>query len=104
MIEILNYYEQINPNGKKTYYVDAKLKNGQIIRRIAHLENEKGRWFNWPTYLDKDKNKYVPIVEFETESHNVQFFEKLSKAVKEFKGKNNIKEPSPLDIESEVPF
>lgn len=105
MIEILNY-EAIN-DGKKIGMVDVKLMNGLVIRRIAHLANEKSKWFNWPSFaVEKDGNKkYTPFVEFQLEMHSGQFFEALSAAVKEYKIKHKIAEPEAINLEdTSLPF
>jgi hypothetical protein len=107
MIEVLNYYEETKSDGRKTFYVDIKLINGLIIRKIAHLTNDKGRCYNRPTFtrvFSDGIKKYIPFIEFELSEHNAQFFEKLSEAVKEFKKRNHIPEPQPLELTEEVPF
>lgn len=110
MIEILNY-EKANKN-KIIGYVDIRIpKSGMIIRKIAHLQSDQKKWFNFPTF-SKDqpdgKAKYYPYVQFELEAHNGQFFEILAEKVKEFCVKHDIKEPQPLDLtgtyDGDLPF
>lgn len=111
MIEIINY-TRVNKN-KVIGLVDIRIpKFGLIIRKIAHLQNEERKWFNFPTY-SKDssdgKTKFYPYVQFELEMHNGKFFQLLSEKLKEYCDMHNIPEPEPLDlsgkfIEAEMPF
>lgn len=106
-MKILNFYSEMR-DGKKYVYVDIKLKNGEIKRRIPQFTNEKGRWFSFPSYsivgVDGSR-KFVPYWEFELPEHNIQFLEALNVAVKAYKIENNITDPEPLNLDcGELPF
>jgi hypothetical protein len=100
MIEILNY-EKANKN-KIIGYVDVRVpKLGMVIRKIAHLQSDQKKWFNFPTFSKEQpdgKVRYSSYCQFDLEAHNSQFFEILSEKVKEYCAKHDIKEPEPLDL------
>lgn len=105
MIEVIRYKE-VN-EGKKIAFVDIKLKNGMIIRHIAYLASDKGKWFNFPSFAEDQPDgskKYSPIVEWSLAVHNAEFMEKINAAVKEYKEKNKIIDPEPLEIGGDLPF
>lgn len=105
MIEIINY-EKVRKN-KVIGYVDIKLpKIGLIIRRIAHLQSDQKKWFNFPCFSKEQhdgKLKFYPYVQFELDAHNGSFFEQLSEKVKEFCEKHQI-DDSFEEEKSSIPF
>lgn len=105
MIKILDYVP-VNKN-KVIGYADIMVPITQpvnvIFRNIAHLENEGKRWFNLPQLcreLTDDKKIFLKYAQFEMESHNRQMLESINDLIKEYCIRNNIKEISPLNFNS----
>ncbi len=99
MIEVINYQRE-NRN-KVIGYVDIKLWDKIVVRRIAHLQSGDRRWFNLATFPRKKEDgtsDYKKYFEFSTEVHNSQLLDSLSEKVKEFCEKHNIPEIEPLSF------
>lgn len=111
MIEIINY---VTANKNKTIgFVDVKLWNKIIIRRIAHVQSGDKRWFTLPTFFNEEsqkENKYERYFQFVLEAHNGEFLAKLPELVSKFCLENKIatapklEEAMPQFDDSSCPF
>jgi len=106
MIEVTNYKQFYK--GKVIGYVDIRLPNwGISFKRIAHLQNENKKWFNFANYYEEQPDgskKYFPYISFDAEMNSTKFFEQLSEAVKTYCDKNKIKEQKAVNFDEECPF